>query len=355
MIRMKSQILEETLNKSLNTDSIYDIAWYAYFLYKTGRLNKYDEIVINLSEKLSSLLATTDDRLRLLLYRRQIGVGLLLGYYVLEEIGVLSSKVERLKIIYELIKKYDWYRYSGELLYVLKLLARSRRFDISYNEVTNIINRRLSNLQKNLGSYRLTANEVRDLCYLILSKISKGKPRKEIEDILFSEYFQSKVCQSIEAYALYLCALSHYILAYPKVLLIKNAKSFLRALKNIRHLKYPKDLSLNLKAKLWLSQYYYKRAIERLNRYIKLRKEKTILGFESIAVMICTYIIAVKYYNTILKSIPLNILPDFIVSYLVPTIYLILFSDLLTRAFSDYNIVKGIQAIYMLFKRFLQH
>ena len=331
-------LIEKEIINRLGQMDIYDISWYSFYLYKIGRLNRYSNIVSHLTEKFNAILADSD-KLKLTMYSRKTGVGLILGYYVLKKIGQMP-RIDNLDYIIQIIKKYNWYAYNGEILFALDMLIRDQKLVKRNTNVIQAIEKRSEELYKKLRNYNLDLNELKDLCYLLLCKTFNIRFKSEFKDIIFSDYIQGKSRLTLETYYLYIWAFSNYIISYPKVQLIKDIKYLQEKFRHISPLTYPRNLPLSLLAKIKLAKFNYNKARKRLKRYIYLRNEKRKIGFESIFLVVFTSLLTYDFLTAQIKLIidkllPLNV--GYIFTQFLWALYLSILGDMLTRSFTDYK------------------
>ena len=119
--------MNEVLGKGGDTlgMDIYDLSWYTLYLMevhgKPSAMNNINSIDL----LLKTLIEESNNFLHVLLYDKDIVVGVLLGHYILLKSRVYKEHYLRPRLfkVLKTIKSYiDEYRAHGEVLYVLKKL-----------------------------------------------------------------------------------------------------------------------------------------------------------------------------------------------------------------------------------------
>jgi flagellar biosynthesis protein FliQ len=224
------QIINENLNESLTMD-IYELAWHTiYQMEVQGKLTaKYN--INNIYIYIKTLTEENRDFFHILLYNKEIAIGILLGYYILlkskfvDKHDFQSGLSRILKIIKNFIDKYST---KGEIIYALKKLDTITNIVKNFIDIDKEIEIRFKELKETFLKGNPSIENAEDLSYIIWIICDSGIygqiEKQDFLNIALNDRLYDLATMEYKSASIYSCALSNFVLRYSSELEKENYK-----------------------------------------------------------------------------------------------------------------------------------
>jgi len=293
---MTTGAVETLAEEDTSQMDVYELSWYTFYNMEVyGMTNDTKSFLSKLSSKLMELEASIEENkvlLYVILYDKEIVIGVLLGYYVLLKSGFQNEQQARtgLSFVLSALRSFiDEYDSPGELLYVLGKLS----------EVTNMVRdfsidermlRLIDEMKEVLSKDNLRISKAEDAIYAIWSLCERnvikrrGKDTmKLITEIALNDRLYNLVQADYKARATYASMLSSLILQCRvklegeiNVKLRERSEELHKMLRHdLENLKQiDEGVSIALKAKIELALHNLNKALEKLREESEIEKVK---------------------------------------------------------------------------------
>jgi len=290
---MSIRIIEE-LDSVIGAD-IYGLSWYMLYLLEARKIVS-GELINRLYLHIRAIMEEHEDALHVLLYDREVLVGVLLGYYILlkkkyNEFQLQQELSRVLKIVKNTINEY---MVKGEILYALKKLSTLTNIVKEFINVDDEIITESNKLKAVLTSSKQLIEELENLLYVIwiayeADIYDKSIKEQELLGIFLSDRFYDILVMDYKSLPIYACALSNFVLSKLKPerevrdALYERLETLMDAID-----RYIKDLEQKIEqkeiidialiGKLKLSLYYLEKALQKLRTLDEVQKVKRKYG-----------------------------------------------------------------------------
>lgn len=309
---MGMQVIDEVLDRSdiILTTDIYDLSWYTLYLMEAYGKPSIMNNINNIGSILKTFVEENKEFLHMVLYDKELIVGILLGYYILLKSKFYNDYRVKLGLskVLEAVKNYiDEYNTYGEVLYALKKLDAVTDIVREFIDIDSKIRILFNNLKDALLKDDLRIEHAEDLSYVIwLICENKAHSIVEKDDLMkavLDDRLYNLVSMDYKSIAVYANALANFILRcklkYEKEVynvLCERSEEVYKTLEfYIKTLSQPSEgVSRALIGKMRLGIHNLGKALQKLRDLNEAQKVKRKYGILSIALTLLV-IIFIKF------------------------------------------------------------
>jgi len=303
-----------------STIDIYDLSWYTLYLMEAYGKPSAMNNINNIDSMLKMSVEENKEFLHMVLYDKELIVGILLGYYILLKnkfYNDYSIKPSLSKVL-EAVKNYiDEYNTYGEVLYALKKLDTVTDMVRKFIDIDSKIKILFNNSRDTLLRGDLRIEHAEDLSYVIWiiceNKAFSIVGKDDLMKAVLDDRLYNLVSMDYKSIAVYANALANFILKselkYEKDvynILRERSEEVYKTLKfYIKTLSHSDEgVSKALIGKMRLGIRYLDKALQRLKGLNKIQKVKRKYGILSAALTSSVIIlIAFPTITYILQSV----------------------------------------------------
>lgn len=270
---------------------IYDLSWYTIYQMEVQGKPSARYNITHIYSCLRALIEENKEFLHILLYDKELAVGVLLGYYVLLKSKSYDERYlqQELSRVLKVIKSYiNEYATEGEILYALKKLDMITGIIREFIDVNNKIVTLFNELKDTLlrGSPRI--EDAEDLSYVIwiiyeTETYNKSKEQDMLK-IVLDDRLYDLVTMDYKSVSIYGNAFSNFVLKGDLKLegevynvLYERAEELIKTLKYYAEMfkqKNDEKVSTALVSKLNLGIYHLEKALQKLRTLDEVQRIK---------------------------------------------------------------------------------
>ena len=218
---MDVQVVKEAIdkNESTLTMDIYDLSWYTLYLMEVYGKPSITNNIIDISSILRTFIEENEEFLHMVLYDKELVVGILLGYYILLKSRFYDERDAKpgLSKVLEAVKSYiDEYDTYGEVLYALKKLDTVTYMVRKFIDIDRRIRILFDNSKDALLKGYLRIEHAEDLSYVIWllceNKAFSIVAEEDLMEVVLDNRLYNLASMDHKSIAVYANALANFIL-----------------------------------------------------------------------------------------------------------------------------------------------
>ena len=218
---MDMQVMEGVIDRSdvISTTDIYDLSWYTLYLMEAYGKPSIMNNINNIGSMLKTFIEENKEFLQMVLYDKELIVGILLGYYILLKSKFYDDRRAKLGLskVLEAVKNYiDEYNTYGEVLYALKKLDTVTDIVRKFIDVDSKIRILFNNSKDALLKGYLRIEHAEDLSYIIWliceNKAYNIVEEKDLTKVVLDDRLYNLISMDYKSIAVYANALASFIL-----------------------------------------------------------------------------------------------------------------------------------------------
>ena len=323
---MNVQVVEGAINRNDDTSTmdIYDLSWYTLYLMEVYGKPSITNNIIDISSILRTFVEENEELLYMVLYDKELIVGILLGYYILLKSRFYDERDAKpgLSKVLEAVKSYiDEYSTYGEVLYVLKKLDTVTYMIGKFIDIDRRIRILFDDLKDMLLKGHLRIEHAEDLSYVIWllceNKAFDIVAEKDLTKAVLDDRLYNLASMDHKSTAVYANALANFILKckpnYGREVhsvlherseeIYKTLEFYIKALSQTSE-----DISKALTCKIELGIHNLSKALQKLrglNEVQKVKRKYRILS--AVSVLLIMVIVAFPEITYMLQNMIIHV------------------------------------------------
>lgn len=324
---MSTWIIDEISNGDDVLDKdIYDLAWYTLYLIEIHNKPFAKQNINNIYLILKTFTEEKSDLLHIILYDKEVAIGILLGCYILLRSGynenhINASLSKVLKVIKDHIDEYSAY---GEILYVLKKLDTITDTIRKFINIDDRMRIRFNDLKDIILKGNLRIEDAENLLYIIWAIYETkaydiAEDRDLLKTVVNDRLYDLIVIDQVSA-SIYANAVSSFILKHSLKFekeihdkLYERIEALYKMLKHYAEMLEQKNenISKALISKIRLGIYNLEGALQKLKDLDEVQRIKR-KYYLTLAILVAVMIIFINILPLMDK-----VLISFLISYLI--------------------------------------
>jgi len=340
---MDTQVVKEAIDRDDGTLTmdIYDLSWYTLYLMEVYGRPSITNNIIDISSILRTLIEENEGFLHMVLYDKELIVGILLGYYILLKSRFYDDRDAKpgLSKVLEAVKSYiDEYDTYGEVLYALKKLDTVTDMVRKFIDIDGRIRILFGNSKDALLKGYLRIEHAEDLSYVIWllceNKAFGIVAEKDLMKVVLDDRLYNLALMDHKSTAVYANALANFILkCKPKYKrevhnilhgrgeeIYKTLEFYIKALSQTSE-----DVSKALISKIELGIHSLGKALQKLRGLNEVQKVKRKYGILSaVSTLLIIVIVIFPEITYMLQNIPIRYFMEAVLASLASLLFYII-------------------------------